>query len=758
MATEHPPAPPPPGSQAQVLSGLRVVEIGQYVAAPLAGTIFADLGANVTKVERPGGDPMRADPARFAAWNRGKEMVELDLRTRQGADILGDLVNEADLLIENLRPGALDRLGLGPTTLRASRPRLVTCSISAWGSDGPSRDEPGWEPLVHARAGAQQGLFTGDDPIWLPFPVASVSAALVAVLGAGAALIKRASTGYGQHVETSLLDALLFLNAAAIFHREGHRPRVIRHTKSPILRVFDTSDDRAVMVNLSGTERWRELCRLLGMDDGGLDYSTPEGLSKLSDREWNRTMLEQVMERFGSRTADEWETALLREPAAVAKCNTLAEWLASEQARVDGLVAEIEDPVLGRVPLVGPPVRIAVNVADPGGRGPGRRHGGEQGALGGHRIIDLSSFWAGPLASRLLAELGADVVKVEPPGGEGGFQMMPVLPNIYVDANRSKRGIVLDLKTAEDRARLLDLVAASDVVVENAMAGAWERLGLDEAALRSVNPGLVYARAKGFGVAGPLAGRPSFDYVVQAATGMEMTQGGGVRPVPVNFTANDYGTGLLLGAGIVLALLGRARGVAVTGVDASLALTATLFQSEDVAALATGDGEEAGVVPDRVGADLLGPSMCFHLYRAEDGWVTVCCVTDAHRTGLLRALGLVGDGDIDGGGDGGAAPLVEEVADAFALLTVDVALSVLRAEGVPAARSVHPSAVPDDPQVVARELLRRYRHPAAGRFVQVGLPLSLSVDAPAVKGPAPTPAPVRRRLKKAATASAASAS
>ena len=721
MATEHPPAPLPPGSQAQVLSGLRVVEIGQYVAAPLAGTIFADLGADVVKVERPGGDPLRADPARFAAWNRGKETVELDLRSAAGKARLLDLVNEADLLVENLRPGALDRLGLAPASLRAGRPRLVTCSISAWGSDGPSRDEPGWEPLVHARAGAQQGLFTGDDPMWLPFPVASVSAALVAVLGAGAALIKRASTGYGQHVETSLLDALLFLNAAAIFHREGHRPRIIRHTKSPILRVFDTSDGRAVMVNLSGTERWRELCRLLGMDDGGLDYSTPEGLAKLSDREWNRAMLQEVMERFGARTADEWEGALLRQPAAVAKCNSLAEWLASEQARVDGLVVETDDPVLGRVPLVGPPVRIAVDATDPGGRRPGRRHGGEQGALGGHRIIDLSSFWAGPLASRLLAELGADVVKVEPPGGEGGFQMMPVLPNIYVDANRSKRGIVLDLKTPEDRVRLLDLVAASDVVVENAMAGAWERLGLDEAALRAVNPRLVYARAKGFGVAGPLAARPSFDYVVQAATGMEMTQGGGVRPVPVNFTANDYGTGLLLGAGVVLALLGRARGVAVTGVDASLALTATVFQSEDVAALATGDG----VVPDRVGADLWGPSMWFHLYRATDGWVTVCCVTDAHRTGLLRALGLSdgggGDGE-DAVGDGAAAPLVEEVADAVGLLTVSSVLAALRAEGVPAAVSVHPSAVPDDPQVVARELLRRYRHPAAGRFVQVGLP------------------------------------
>ena len=724
-----------------MLSGLRVVEVGQYVAAPLAATIFADLGASVAKVERPGGDPLRADPARFAAWNRGKQTVVLDLRSPAGKDSLRDLVDEADLLIENLRPGALDRLGLAPATLRAGRPHLVTCSITAWGSDGPSRDDPGWEPLVHARAGAQQGLFTGDDPMWLPFPVASVSAALVAVLGAGAALIKRASTGYGQHVETSLLDALLFLNAAAIFHRQGHRPRIVRHTKSPILRVFDTADGRAVMVNMSGTERWRELCRLLGLDDGGLDYSTPEGLSRLADREWNRAMLARFIEGFGSKTADEWETALLAQPAAVAKCNSLAEWLASEQARAERLVVETDDPVLGRVPLVSPPVRIAVGSGE---RRAGRRHGGEQGALGGHRIVDLSSFWAGPLASRLLAELGADVVKVEPPGGEGGFQMMPVLPNIYVDANRSKRGIVLDLKTPEDRVRLLDLVAASDVVVENAMAGAWERLGLAEDDLRAVNPALVYARAKGFGVAGPLASRPSFDYVVQAATGMEMTQGGGVRPVPVNFTANDYGTGLLLGAGVVLALLGRARGVAVTGVDTSLALTATVFQSEDVAALAVD-----GAVPDRVGADLWGPSMWFHLYRATDGWVTVCCVTDAHRTGLLRALGLFGGDGVDG--DGATAPLVEEVADAVGLLTVESALSALRSEGVPAAVSVHPSAVPDDPQVVARELLRRYRHPAAGRFVQVGLPLSLSVDAPAVKGPAPTPAPVRRRIKKTAT-------
>src|SRR5258708_5012677 len=111
------------------------------------------------------------------------------------------------------------------------------------------------------------------------------------------------------------------------------------------------------------------------------------------------------------------------------------------------------------------------------------------------------------------------------------------------------------------------------------MAGAWERLGLDEARLREVNPALVYARAKGFGVTGPLAARPSFDYVIQAATGMEMTQGGGTRPVPVNFTANDYGAGLVLAAGSVLALLGGDMGAAGTPGGASLGRAAAFDQA-----------------------------------------------------------------------------------------------------------------------------------------------------------------------------------
>ncbi|HUC06362.1 MAG TPA: CoA transferase [Acidimicrobiales bacterium] len=713
-----------------LLAGIRVLELGQYVAAPFAATLFADHGAEVTKIERPGGDPYRADPALFAAWNRGKRSVTLDLRRAEGHRAALELVEGADLLIENLRPGALGRLGLDPADARRTNPRLVTCSISAYGSAGPARDEPGWEPLVHGRTGAQQGLFTGDTPQWLPFPMASVAAALLAVIGAGAALVKRESTGYGQHVETSLLGALLFLNAGPIFHRENHRPKVVRQTRSPTLRVFDTKDGRAVMVNLSGTERWRELCRLVGIDDGGLDFATPEGLAKLSDKEWSRARLDALIAAFGSRTADEWEEALAHQPAAVAKCNTLAEWLEHPQALGSGVTADVEHDTAAPHPLrlVAPPLRIV-----PSGEPPGRvrRHGHEGGALGGHRVVDLSSFWAGPLAARLLAELGADVVKVEPPGGEGAFALMPVLPNIYVDANRSKRGLVLDLRQPADRARLLDVVAAADVVVENAKAGVWEKLGLGPDELRRHAPALVYARAKGFGVDGPLAGRPTFDYVVQAATGMEMTQGGGTHPRPVNFTANDYGTGLHLAAGIVVALLGRARGGGGSVVESSLMMTATVFQSEQVAQLGA-----RGSVPDQVGEGCTGPSASCRLYRTGDGWLVLCAVTPTERASVLRALGV----------DALESPAI---AAALEPMTTADALALLESHHVPAAASVHSSVVPDDPHVVATGLLAHHRHPAAGRFVQVGIPFTLGVDTPAVRGPAPTPAAVRRRVKNA---------
>ncbi len=713
------------------LAGLRVVEIGQYIAAPFAATIFADQGADVVKIERPGGDPYRRDPARFAAWNRGKPSVVLDLASAAGRAEADVLIDGADVVIENLRPGALGRLGLALDERRRRHPGLVTCSISAYGSSGPARDDPGWEPLVHARAGGQQGLFTAARPIWLPFPMASVAAALLAVLGTGAALVRRETTGYGQHVETSLFEALLFLNAGPIFHRDRHRTGVGREAHTPVLHTYPTSDGRGMQINLSGTERWRELCRLVGIDpdgESGLDFSDPASLAKLADRAWSDGVLDDLARRFAERTADEWERALISAPAAVSKCNTLEEWLAHEQADANELFATVDDAEHGPVRLVGPPIRL---VADAGARTSSRRRGSGAGALGGLRVIDMSSFWAGPLAARLLGELGAEVVKIEPPGGEGAYQLMPVLPNIYVDGNRSKRGLTLDLRNDEDRRRLLDLVGAADVVVENAIAGTWEKSGLGEDDIRAVNPGLVYARAKGFGLSGPLASAPVVR--LRGAGRHRYGDDPGWRAAPAHelhcerLLHRDPSRGRR-GAGVAR----RARGVAVTSVESSLMVSATVFQSEHVAQIAL-DGRRS----DEVGPELRGPAPGYRLYEAQDGWVVICATNPEQMTGIRVALG------VDEVSAAAIAPAVRTMSAA-------AACSLLRSHAVPATVSVHPCAVPDDEQVKGRQLLATVGHPVAGRFVQVGIPLWLSVDVPAVKGSAPTPMrgrPKARRVK-----------
>ena len=157
-----------------------------------------------------------------------------------------------------------------------------------------------------------------------------------------------------------------------------------------------------------------------------------------------------------------------------------------------------------------------------------RRHGSGVGRSGGHRVIDMSSFWAGPLAARLLAELGADVIKVEPPGGEGAYQLMPVLPNIYVDAQP------VEARAHPRPATATKIVIGCSISSRPPMSSSRTRSpargsgwGSTRTTCAPSIPGLVYARAKGFGLCGPLASRPAFDYVVQAATGMEMTQGGG---------------------------------------------------------------------------------------------------------------------------------------------------------------------------------------------------------------------------------------
>ena len=175
-------------NQAQgALVGLKVLDFGQYIPGPMLGMLLSDQGAEVIKVERPGGDPARTEPA-FSTWNRGKRSIVLDLKTPEGQANAVALAKQSDIVIENYRPGVADRLGIGYETLSKANPQLLYCSIPGFGEDSPHRNERGWEGIGSASTGTYQPYDETEEPLFLPLPTASTFAAIVSAVSVGMAV------------------------------------------------------------------------------------------------------------------------------------------------------------------------------------------------------------------------------------------------------------------------------------------------------------------------------------------------------------------------------------------------------------------------------------------------------------------------------------------------------------------------------------------------------------------------------------------
>jgi crotonobetainyl-CoA:carnitine CoA-transferase CaiB-like acyl-CoA transferase len=716
-----------------ILDGLRVVELGQYVAAPFAGMLLADHGADVLKVERPGGEPSRGSPRRFVAWNCGKRSLELDLSTPDGRATLDTLLLDADVLVENLRRGALDRLGLSLAEWRARNPTLITCSISGFGDRGPV-GVPAWEPLVHAWAGLHVGGGGEGARAWRPFPVASVVAGAYGVLGIAAALLVRARSGRGQHVTTSLYEACLYLNEVSLT-TGPNLPRFGFDEGNPAMRIYDTADGQ-LQVTAGSSRFWGRMCDFIGRPDLKFDMGESSKMARLLKAAEIR---EEIQAFLATGTADEWEQRCDAADIPGARCRTIAEWIDTPQCQAAGLRVDFERSPWGPLTQVGPPLDVRAadgerlgSVRSPapalGGAAPewlaGRRDltaqpghtppGGAAGALGGVRVLDISCYFAGPASARMLAELGADVVKVERPGGEDTYKFMPVMPQPYLGANRSKRVVVLDAKDPEGRRRILELAGTADVVVENARPATWDRIGLGERTLRELNPNLIYARVKGFGVDGPWAARPTFEPTLEAATGMQVAQGDPGRPEALPFPANDLTAPLYAAIGAVLGLLHRAVGGGGVTVSSSLAAAATVFQSEDAVRI-------AGSSPMSVRRKL-GPGHRERLYPTGDGWIAVFVTGGDADDRLAAALGC--------------SPATEVAIEvALTALPTEQAVAALDAVGVPAAPSLGIEELWSQDLYVTHRV--ELEHASLGQVFGPGVPYHLTDTPPGASHAAP---------------------
>ncbi len=355
-------------SEGQLLSDLVVVDLTRALSGPHAAMMLGDLGARVIKVEVPGhGDDSRgwgppfAGPADalestyFLAANRNKESVTADLKSGEGKEFLTKLARHADVLLENFRPGALDRLGFTVERLHELNPELVICSISGFGHDGPEGDRAGYDQIAQGEGGLMS-LTGADEPTKVGVPIADLLAGMNAAYGVLAALHERARTGRGRVVRTSLLASVVGVHA---FH--GTRWTVAgevpgrtgnHHAQIAPYGLFRTADD-SVQVAVGSEAQWRAFAPLAGLDPDD------ERFARNADRVAHRDELIRLIESaFTADKADAWleRLAVLGIPAG--KVRTLDQVYDWEQTRSQGLVVQVEHSSLGRIELPGPAVRF----------------------------------------------------------------------------------------------------------------------------------------------------------------------------------------------------------------------------------------------------------------------------------------------------------------------------------------------------------------------------------------------------------------
>lgn len=353
-------APPEP---TQALAGIRVVELGHHLVGPLVGMYLADLGADVLKVEPPEGDdwrrvevykPLEQDGRFFITINRNKRSIVLDLARDEGREIARRLAERADVVVENFRPGTVKRLGVDYDTLARVNPRIIYCSISAFGQTGPDAHKRAFDLIVAGMTGlmvSQPGMAV---PLAAPVAITDAAAALLAACGIVTALLVRERQGIGQKIETSLLDAAVAIHA----HRFVRIPSIPRESRIPVgafYRTYRTSDGFLNLVAYSERLRKR-LFSALRLEHVARDPRF-EGPTKM--REHAEELAAVLQEVFLRETTDHWRKVLEDAGVPCGPMRGLDALFDDPQVRHNGLVAEVDHPIAGRSEILGVPVRLA---------------------------------------------------------------------------------------------------------------------------------------------------------------------------------------------------------------------------------------------------------------------------------------------------------------------------------------------------------------------------------------------------------------
>jgi len=352
------------------LAGVKVLDISQVMAGPYACMLLADLGADVIKIEPPGsGDQTRGamgfkmkgpDSMGFLNMNRNKRSVALNLKSDAGRELLLRMAKDADILIENYRPGAMTRLGLGYDVLKEINPRLVYTSISGFGQTGPWADRPGFDLMAQAMSGVMSVTgYPGGPPVKAGVPVADIGCALFAIYGTLSAYIGAKATGQGQYIDASLFDSALAFSVWDVCDYWGTgKPPEPLGTSNKMTAPYQAmaSSDGYFVMGANSQKLWLKLCALIHRPDLAEDAR----FSTISLRLANRAALEEELERtFRQQPKGYWVDTLLAAGIPAGPILTYPEAFESEHGRARNMRMEIDHPIEGTVPNIGFAVKLS---------------------------------------------------------------------------------------------------------------------------------------------------------------------------------------------------------------------------------------------------------------------------------------------------------------------------------------------------------------------------------------------------------------
>ena len=746
------------------LGHLRVLDLAR-LEGHYCGKLFADLGADVLKVEPPEGDPARyigpfagdtPDPERslyFINFNTNKKSLTLDIASRSGRDDLLRLVSTADVLVESFTPGYLNGINLGFQALSAINPALVMTSITPFGQSGPYRDYLGSELIAQAMGGLM--YIQGDDnkpPCVAPCDQVSQLSSIHAAYGTLVGLAHRNKSGRGQHVDVSMQEIVAHLlftipnyaSSGRIVRRPG-----VASTLAP--SSYYRCKDGYVCLAVVHRHHWKVLVEWMGVE------ALADPMWEDSDfRHANPDIIDQFVAEFvAGFTVSEFVEEGQRHHLSVCPLNTVEDFLDSPQIRDLEYFVTSSHPDIGDHPYPGAPYRFSETpwkVRRPAPRlgqhqqeilgdletAPGAVKRKSRGSLKsatpelplrGVRIVDFTRIWAGPLGTRYLADLGADVIKIETSryldSGRYSEYRRPMFPEI----NRSKLGITLDFQEPRGLDLARHLVGVSDVVIENFASGVMERRGLGYESLRKIKPDIIVVSMPGFGSTGSIAGHIGFGQNLMAYVGLSVLWGYPDSPLEARPKMHyvDFVSAAAASAAVMAALEYRSQ--TGRGQFIELAQVETLASTLGVPyldKLVNGHGPQ----PAGNGSVSEAPHGCYPC-RGDDQWCVISCATEEQWKSLCQVLGPPSwTGDPMFGSLRSRIEHRVELDDLISRWTSDhtphEVMHLLQKAGVPAGVVQNGEQLYRDHHLRSRNFIVETEHPGRGVVEHTGLTVGLS--------------------------------